>query len=151
MDKKQAPNIQGFTLLELIVTLILVGILAVSAVSRFGEESAFAVRIEQENLISVLNQAQQLAMSGQSVEFSVIAGSPQSIAVRLGSPLAYYGVGSVKYPQQLHRDVSISPSPIVLTYSSLGRPNTATNFTVSAATGGSAGVCLENSGYAHAC
>ncbi len=142
---------QGFTLLELIVTLILVGILAVSAVSRFGEESAFAVKIEQENLISILNQAQQLAMSGQSVEFSVIAGSPQSVAIRLGSPLAYYSVGSIKYPQVAHRDVVISPSPVVITYSNLGRPNAPVSFTVSAAAGGSAGVCLENSGYAHAC
>lgn len=147
----QITRNRGFTLLELIVTLILVGILAVSAVSRFGEESAFAIKVEQENLIAVLNQAQQLAMSGQPVEFSLLSGSPQRLAIRLGSPLAYYSVGSVKYPQSVHRDVTITPSAIVLNYTSLGRPDSTASFTLTAATGGTAMVCLENSGYAHAC
>ncbi|WP_169308318.1 pilus assembly FimT family protein [Ferrimonas aestuarii] len=57
---------RGFTLVELIVTLIVVTILSVVAISRFVGRDAFSGTDVQFSLLSELHYAQQLALAGQN-------------------------------------------------------------------------------------
>jgi len=136
----------GFTLLELVVTILIVGIIAVSVSSRFANQESFAVKVDQENLISALNEAQQLAMTGQTVTFVITAGSPQTYAVNIsGAPVT---IGSFPYPQNAQTSVILTPASLTLSYNKLGETTDST-ITVSSAGGGSATVTVEASGYAH--
>lgn len=138
----------GFTLLELIVVMVIVGILAATAMSRYGNKSSFSLKTEQEQLIAALFQAQQLAMSGRPTQFAIL--STNSFSVRDATNSAnHYSVASITYPQQLTAGVSFNPATLVRTYSALGATSPAT-ITLSA-DGDSVAVCLEASGYAHAC
>ena len=147
----------GFTLLELVIVIVLVGVLAISASSRFATTSDYRLRITQENIISALSLAQQLAMAGHDSEFSITNGSPQTFRVRYGTPLNNYEVGSISYPVTVFGGITLSPSAIGIDFNNrLGQPNTisvtpSTPIVTISDTGRSVGVCLSSSGYAYAC
>jgi len=138
----------GFTLLELVVVIMIVSILAVSAVSRFSNQSDFALKTEQELLIAALFQAQQLAMSGRPTQFAIL--SANSFSLRDSTNIANdYDIAGITYPQFLSAGVAFNPTSLQRNYSRLGATGEAT-ITLTAG-GDSVSVCLENSGYAHAC
>lgn len=138
----------GFTLLELIVVIMIVGILAVTAASRYSNQDGFALRANQERLIAALVQAQQLAMSGRTVRFSILSGTSYSI-YNPESPSVNYDVGSITYPQFVTHGVTLAPSSLDRNYNNIGVTRAAT--IVLSMGGDSVSVCLETSGYAHGC
>jgi len=139
----------GFTLLELIVTIVIVGILAVTVASRFANEDAFAVRIEQENLISTLNLAQQLAMTGRTIAFTIDASNKRYSLTVDGSD---YQVASVSYPLDFQGEVSsiTASTALPLAYSNSLGQTTETTFTIDSVGGDSLCVIVNNSGFARA-
>ncbi|MEH6358631.1 MAG: prepilin-type N-terminal cleavage/methylation domain-containing protein [Pseudomonadales bacterium] len=142
---------EGFTLVELVVVILLVSILAVSALSRYSNQNTFSLKTEQEQLIAALFQAQQLAMSGRSTQFVIL--SSNSFTVRdpgiPGAPGDAYNIASITYPQNLSSGVTFNPSALIQSYNSLGETTPAT--IILAAGSDSVNVCLETSGYAHGC
>ncbi|ENX3947428.1 prepilin-type N-terminal cleavage/methylation domain-containing protein [Photobacterium damselae] len=58
---------RGFTLVELIVVIILIGIISVTAASRFSGRSGFDAYITRDQAISIMRQIQIAAMQGQGV------------------------------------------------------------------------------------
>lgn len=61
---------QGFTLIELITVIILLGILSAFAVSRFSSSQSYSTTVITNQLIASIRLAQQTALSRASVDSS---------------------------------------------------------------------------------
>lgn len=140
---------EGFTLLELIVVIVILGVITISAFSRFASSDAFALRVEQDRLISILHLVQQSAMAGQPVSFAIEDGSYQ---FRIGESLENYRVAGVQFPQPVAEGITITPSSLDLTFvDNLGTPDSTPLITLSDNTGDSVKVCLSAAGFAYGC
>jgi len=139
----------GFTLLELVVIITLIGILAVTVSSRFPREETFALQVAQQNVMSYLNLAQQLALSGQNnVRFEV--RSATEVAVTVDGNLMIDGFTDPN-PYDLtatSASIRIAPAALQLSYNSLGQV-APTTLTLSAA-GSTTQVVIHGSGFAQA-
>jgi MSHA pilin protein MshC len=131
---------RGFSLIELITVMILLGILSVVLFSRLGSTNTAAVQGSRDDIIAAFSLAQQTAMMRPNITLVVTANS---ISVNENSsPIA----GS-SYPLNMPNGVSLSP-PATFSYDKLGR-TTAGAITVSRS-GVSAQIAIEASGYAYA-
>jgi MSHA pilin protein MshC len=139
----------GFTLLELIITIVIVGILTVSVVSRFADSDAFSAKVERENLLSVLSLAQQQALSGKPTQF-ILLDTPPRVTVRNNATSADYQFASVVFPQPLSSGITLTPASLALTYNGLGEIALATLITINLNGAPDSQICVETSGYAHA-
>ncbi|MDF3011843.1 MAG: hypothetical protein K0Q78_47 [Cellvibrio sp.] len=139
------PREFGFTLIELITVMILLGIISITLFSRVGSVSTAAVQSGRDDLIAALFFAQQQAMMRSNITLVVEANS---ISVNENSiPIQ---ISSDHYPLEMPKGVNLSP--ITLTYDKLGR-TAATDITLNGSgnsSGVSANVRVEASGYAFA-
>jgi MSHA pilin protein MshC len=135
----------GFTLIELITVMILVGIISVVLLSRVGSTASAPIQSSRDDLIAALFFAQQQAMMRSNITLVV---DTSSISVNENNiPIQ---VSTDHYPLVMPNGVSLSP--ITLSYDKLGR-TTATNITLTGSgnsSGVSASVRVEASGYAFA-
>ncbi len=136
---------RGFTLIELITVMILIGIVSVMLVSRVGSVGTAPIQSSRDDLIAALFFAQQQAMMRKNI--SVVL-SASSITVRENN--ADIPVSTDRYPLSLPAGVTLSPATLV--YDKLGR-TTATDIALTGS-GNSSGVTarvrVEASGYAFA-
>ena len=137
--------VQGFTLVELVAVMVLVGILSVALFSRMGSTGNAAIQSGRDDLIAALFFAQQQAMMRSNISLVVTANS---ISVNdTNTPIK---VSNAYYP--LGMPVGVTLSPVTLNYDKLGR-TTATTITLTGSgnsSGASASVRVEASGYAYA-
>lgn len=128
---------RGFTLIELIAVMILVGILSVALMSRVDSVNTASVQAGRDSLVAALFFAQQAAMArGTDIQLAT-AGSQISVT-EAGNPL-------VGYPLTLN-GVTLTASNF--SYDRLGR-TTGADITLTNNAGVSAIVTVEDSGYAH--
>ena len=73
----------GFTLVELVVTMVLVGILAIAVIPRFADQSGFDARGFRDGMLSVLRYAQKSAVA-QRRQVCVTFGAG-SVTLRIAS------------------------------------------------------------------
>ncbi len=131
---------QGFTLIELITVMILVGIISVTLFSRLGSVNSANIQAGRDDLIAALFFAQQSAMARSNIQLIL---STNSVSVtENGTPIKVHAQG---YPLTLPSGVTVTP--MTLTYDKLGR-TTAATITLSATGGLTASITLEASGYA---
>lgn len=139
---------RGFTLIELISVIILIGIMSVTLFSRLGSVSAAKVQAGRDDLIAALFFAQQTAMARNNIQVIVTASSVS--VTENGTAIVVHNKG---YPLSFPTGVTAnSPLPPTLTYNKLGGivgASAATTITLSASGGMSASVTLEATGYAH--
>lgn len=140
---------RGFTLVELISVLVLVGILSVTLFSRLGNVHSANVQSGRDDLIAALFFAQQQAMMRPDITLVITANS---ISVNEnGTPIKVTGD---YYPLKMPTGVTLAPSATFF-YDKLGRSGRKNPVDITlTGSGNSSGVTakvrLEASGYAFA-
>lgn len=136
---------KGFTLVELVAVIILVGILSVVLFSRLGAVHTAAIQSGRDDLIAALFFAQQQAMMRSDITLELTANS---VSVNEnGTPIK---VSSDFYPLTVPAGVSLPA--LTLSYDKLGR-TTRTSIVLTGSgnsSGVSATIQVETSGYAYA-
>ena len=136
-------NETGFTLIELIAVIILIGIMSVTLFSRLGTISSTNIQAGRDDLIAALFFAQQTAMARSTNNIQVIITANAVSVTESNTPLVVHDKG---YP--LNFPTGVTATPFTFTYDKLGRTSGG-NIVLSASGGQSAIVVLEASGYAH--
>ena len=134
----------GFTLVELVTVITILGLLAVAVVPRFVSTSSFETRTVEDQLISAVRQAQQLAMNkaiGANVQL-------QTDSTNHRIRISYDESGTQVIDFAIASNVSLSASTIGFLKN--GDANLASSTTI-AITPGTRNVCVETTGYAYAC
>lgn len=136
---------QGFTFVELIVTILIVGILSAYIAPRFFSTSTFEQRATSDEIISSIRRAQQLSMTrGESYMF-VLSATNYSVQKSDGTDIRHPD-GSATSSKTFH-DGNLTVSPITIRFNSLGRPipNNTQTIPIGAVT-----ITIEQeTGYAH--
>lgn len=131
---------QGFTLVELICVIIIIGVMSITLLSRFSLSTAANIQASRDDLIAALFFAQQTAMARSNIQLVVTAGAVS--VTESGVPIVVHRQG---YPLSFPNGVTATP--ITFTYDKLGH-TTGGTITLSKS-GVSASVTVENTGYAH--
>ena len=136
-------NQNGFTLVELIVVILLIGILSVSIAPRFFTVGSYEDRRAVDELLVALRHAQQMAMNrGGNLRFTLNSNS-FTIDLTDGTALRSPD-GVTPYTKQFPGNLTASPTGSII-YDGLGKPNTGYTINI-----GSKQIKIEaETGYAH--
>lgn len=121
MTKMNLPRSSGFTLVELVMVIILIGVLSVLGVGLFAGRSAFSPLLATQQLASAALLAQQAALSGnESALFSVTEG-PDDFIFTVGP-----GTSSERQFRMGRNGTSFSVAgaSLPISFDDLGRPET---------------------------
>ncbi|MBI3284302.1 MAG: prepilin-type N-terminal cleavage/methylation domain-containing protein [Burkholderiales bacterium] len=119
-------NIQGFTLIELIMVMVLVGILAVAVIPRFADRKTFDARGFYEQSIEMLRYAQKTAIAQRREVFVNITAS--TICLTYAADAACSGGNNVLNPADQQSFVKTAPAGVSFSaalsfsFTALGRP-----------------------------
>ncbi len=130
-------NQRGFTLVELITVIVIIGILAVAAAPRFFDKDVFQARGAADQVIAALRYGQKVAIAQhRAVDVNLSSGAnPQCDSMLVASAVSCV----------IPNGVAVSPAKI--TFEALGRrvPNAATTVVVGTTT-----ITIEaETGYVH--
>ncbi|MDR7122119.1 type II secretion system protein [Rheinheimera soli] len=138
----------GFTLIELIIVIMLLGIISATALPKFMGKGGIEEATVQDQMISVLRRMQIQAMQQTNTSCSL-----QLSASEL-SPTGCTAAESFNLILPTDSGLSFSPA-ITLTFDSLGRlsskPSSVTTLVILSSGVPTANVCIETEGYIHPC
>lgn len=140
----------GFTLVELIMTMIIIGIISAVAIPRFFDADVFRQRGFADQVQAALRYAQKVAIAQHRFVCATYTASPNRLALTIGSAPACSSTalnlpaGSVNYVDA-PSGVIFSMTPASVYFDALGRPNEPASATVGTTT-----ITVEpETGYVH--
>jgi MSHA pilin protein MshC len=138
---------RGFSLIELIAVIVILGALSVGVAIRFGDTNAASVQSGRDTLVAALFAAQQIAMAradDSSNPITVVVDTGSVSVNENGSPLNIHGEA---YPQNFPTGVQVSSGTGTYQLDKLGRTTAASITLIRGSV--STTINLEASGYAH--
>ncbi len=113
----------GFTLIELIAVMVIVGVVSVAAVGKFMSPDLYALQAARDQTILCIQGAQQLAMTQARSVRVLLSGSTLDVRKDANNDGVFASgesvmLGAVTYPIALGQGVSVSAS--TLNFNSLG-------------------------------
>lgn len=130
----------GFSLIELVVVIVLLGIIAAVVLPRWQGGSGFEERGLRDQIVAALRYAQKSAVAARRTVCVSFSTSPSKVDFSISSafPAANCSVGSsLAGPDGTNLSVvangatTISSSPSSFTFDAAGRPSAAASITVS--------------------
>jgi len=151
MRIKKAPSQSGFTLVELITVLILIGVLSALGVGLFASRSAFSPLLATQQLASATLLAQQAALAGNPANTLTIEQGADTFRFIVGA-----GSGNARTFEIAREGTSLSAPgglPMTLVFDNKGAPSTGTNLQFTFSGDSTFQTCLSSLGavYAGSC
>ena len=138
----------GFTLVELVVVILLVGILSFVAMPRLFQTSGFTERNAAEEILTAFRYAQQLAMS-RGGDIQVVVNNNNYRVQAVGPPISIVTNPNGRGDYNVNLPGGITATNTTITFDNLGRPNPNNQTDITIA-GGTYTVRIEQeTGYAH--
>jgi len=142
----------GFTLIELVVILIIIGVLAVAVLPRLADQSAFEARGFYDETLSILRYGQKAAVAQRRMVCATFTAT--SVTLQIANN--FDGVcdkdltgpgGSAPYQVNAHGQVQFSPVPSAISFNPDGSASTGASIQIS---GASNAIMLDGkTGYAY--
>ena len=143
METIGALKLKGFTLVELVMVIILIGVLSALGIGLFASRSAFSPLLATQQLASATLLAQQAALAGNE------AGS---LSVTQGADDFVFTVGPGTPSERKFRmsrngtGLSVSGASFPISFSDLGRPDTSGDVLFTFSGNSTFTVCLSSLG-----
>ncbi len=134
----------GFTLLELVAVITLLGVLSVVLFSRINSVGASRVHASRDDVIAAFFFAQQLAMSRHQIQLRV-----NSSAIDVLENGNSVNLNSDFYPLTMPSGISLNSSVSLFSFDKLGRTSAGVIQIRSSDGAYTVQVDIETSGYAH--
>jgi len=80
MEMRNVPNSLGFTLVEMVMVIILIGVISAIGIGLFARSSTFSPLLATQQLASATLLAQQAALAGNSVNTVTISRDTKSFS-----------------------------------------------------------------------
>lgn len=126
---------KGFTLIELVLVIVLLGVLAITAAPRFFSSAGYDQIAARDQLIQLLRQAQLQTMNSSSA-----------------CQVVHFSQNQASIPAVFNTDASCSVAATgeaLGAFDRWGKPTQTTTFTITGES--TVKVCIETEGYVHAC
>ncbi|MDI9246676.1 type II secretion system protein [Marinobacter sp. CHS3-4] len=151
MKRTSAPTSAGFTLIELVMVIILIGALSVLGIGLFARSSAFSPLLATQQLASATSLAQQAALAGNPAATLRIEQGASDFVFTVGA-----GSGNPRVITLPRESTTLSVAgglPLNLTFNELGAPASGANLSLTFSGDASFQTCLSSLGavYRGAC